>query len=357
MDVKLFSLCKEELPEAQTGKKNILECVRGFFPDCEDFVPFASQKRMLLAVSQSLHAADIVVVAVQGNMYNATKRLLSAALDLKNAKSSEVTKKLQPLLEAGKIKQNIFDANIRFPSGAKIMPTESGLHCGFTLTSGGQHIIYLPIEAPRVDEVVFGSLYDFLSDICEEDRYDIAFEKRHAGIMRRTADRFDSENIKAAFSGEAITNHISKYLQNIAEKNCFIADETKNYIGLTKQELIDAARELREEKFTQLGIVLADISVDENNERFIDAAIADESGTCTLKIYAEEDEDDDVFVTNCIDKILLMLYDSEKLSADTDNRNTVTKADKQLKHHLCKVTAGAIGATTIISIIIALIMK
>ena len=88
MDVKLFSLCKQDLPEAQTGKAMILECVKSFFPECEDFTAFASQKRMLLAVSQSLRAADVVIVAVQGNMYNATKRRLTAALDMKTAKKA-----------------------------------------------------------------------------------------------------------------------------------------------------------------------------------------------------------------------------------------------------------------------------
>ena len=205
MDVKLFSLCKQELSETQEGKKYILECVKSFFPDCEGFSAFTSQKRMLLAISQSLRAADVVIIAVQGNMYNATKRLLSAALDLKTAKSDEVANELKPLLETSKIKQNVFDNNICFPSGAEIMPTESYLNCGFALSSGGQHIIYLPIEAPRSDEVVFGSLYDYLAEICEENRNDFAFGRRHAGIMRRTADSLDSEAVKVAFSGMAVT--------------------------------------------------------------------------------------------------------------------------------------------------------
>ncbi|MBQ8576117.1 MAG: hypothetical protein IJ447_08750 [Clostridia bacterium] len=357
MDVKLFSLCKQELSETQEGKKYILECVKSFFPDCEGFSAFTSQKRMLLAISQSLRAADVVIVAVQGNMYNATKRLLSAALDLKTAKSAEVANALKPLLETGKIKQNVFDVNIRFPAGAEILPTESFLNCGFALTSGGQHIIYLPIDAPRADEVVFGSLYDYLADICEENRNEIAFGRRHASIIKRTAEKLDAETMKAAFSGEAITKHLEKFAHKKSADWCFVIDEAKQYSSLKKEELIDTARKLRDDKFVQLGVVFADIAVDEENgERFIDVAIADESGTSTMRVFAEEGESDEKFTADCIDKVLLTLYNFDKLSA-VKEEDVVTKGDKALRKYLFKIAAGAVGASAVVSIIIALIMK
>ena len=68
MDIKLFSLCNQEAPEAEEGKKAILDCVKCFFPECGGFSHFTSQKRMLVAISQSLLAADIVLVAVQSTM-------------------------------------------------------------------------------------------------------------------------------------------------------------------------------------------------------------------------------------------------------------------------------------------------
>lgn len=358
MEVKLFSLCKQEVPETEAGKKNIFECVKNFFPDCEGFSAFTSQKRMLLAISQSLRAADIVIVAVQNNMYNATKRLLSAALDLKIVRNTEATTALNPLLETGKIKQNVFDANVRFPAGAEILPTESFLNCGFALASGGQHIIYLPIEAPRADEVVYGSLYDYLAIICKDEKIAVSFNGRHKKVILRLAEKLDADSVKITFSGEILTNHIAKYLQGLTAKACFILDEAKSYKDLTKEEFIEKARDLREENYSQLGVVITDISYDEESaERYVEVAVADENGTVTMKISAEKDESDEEFISACIDKLMLTLYHYEKLSDTYDEANLVTNADKSLRNNLFKIASGVIGASAIISLIIALIMK
>ncbi len=354
MDVKLFSLCKQEVAESEAGKKCIFQCVKSFFPDCEGFAAFTSQKRMLLAISQSLRAADIVVVAVQSNMYNATKRLLSAALDLKSKKYSEVVAELNPLLEQGKIKQTTFDANIRFPVGAEILPTDSKLNCGFALTSGGQHIIYLPIEAPKAQEVVLGSLYDYFAEISDDEMTEKSFDVRHSAIIKRTADKLNSEYVKVAVAGSQAVK-IIEYYSPTAEKSCFIFDENTSFSPY--DHLINKTRALRDDFHSQLSVLVSDISRDENSERFIDAAIADESGTSTLRMTAEKDETDEAFIANCIDKIMLLLYDYQSLSNCVNEADITTKSDKALRRNLFKITSGAIGATAIISIIIALVMK
>ncbi|MBR3836365.1 MAG: hypothetical protein IKJ69_06250 [Clostridia bacterium] len=356
MDVKLFSLYKQETPEIEAGKQAILDCAKSFFPDCEKFNTFASQKRMLLAVSQSLRAADVVIVAVQGNMYNATKKLLTAALDLKTTRKADVAKALRPLLEKGKIKQNIFETNIRFPQGAEIMPTENYLHCGFTLTAGGQHIIYLPIENPRADEVVLGSLYDFLADICEED-CSAALALRHTRLIEKAADKLSGASFKAAFSGDRITKHIKAFSSDKNTASCFICDENeKSYSYLTDDEIIKVARSLRDDNYADFGVIVSDVVENENSERCIAVAIADENGTSTLKIFAENDETTEHFVAACADKVMLTLSNFEKLSA-SGSEETATKADKKLRNNLFKITSGVVGASAIISLIIALIMK
>ena len=108
MDIKLFSLCNQDSQEAEKGKEFILKCVKDFFPECNGFAEFTSQKRMLVAISQSLLAADIVLVAVQSAMYNATKRMLCAALDTKTAENGEVSAVLSSRPDAKKMKQNFF---------------------------------------------------------------------------------------------------------------------------------------------------------------------------------------------------------------------------------------------------------
>ena len=158
MDIKLFSLCNQASAEAEDGQNHILQCVKDFFPECNGFSEFTSQKRMLVAISQSLLAADIVLVAVKSTMYNTTKKLLCAALDMKPVTNGEVASALKNRLDSKKIKENVYNANISYPESATILPTDDYINCGFALTSGGQHIIYMPVEDVKAQEIVLSSL-------------------------------------------------------------------------------------------------------------------------------------------------------------------------------------------------------
>ena len=356
MDVKLFSLCKQESPEIQDGMKHILKCVKTFFPECDGFNNYTSQKRMLLAVSQSLHAADIVVVAVQSNMYNATKRLLAGALDIKIAKSRAVSNALTASLETGKIKQSVYDSNIRFPHGAVIMPTDSYINCGFVLSSGSQHIVYLPLEAPKADEVVYGSMFDLLSEICEEDSEE-AFGKRHRYIIERTLEKLNKDYVTVAFAGNDAAHNIKYLSDGLSAKDCLSFSDAEIFEHYSSSDIIDTARHIMDEQKVQLGIAFSPVRTDEESKRFITVAIADENGTTTFDFSAETDETDDELTLNCIDKTMLLLYSHEKLTDNSDPADIETKSDKILRTALFKAASIAVGASAIISILIALIAK
>lgn len=356
MDVKLFSLCKQDSAEAQAGMNHIRRCVKAFFSDCEDFNNFTSQKRILLAVAQSLRAADIVVIAVQSNMYNATKKLLASAVDLKIAKNRTVSAALSTALETGKIKQNIFDSNIRFPHGSVIMPTDDYINCGFALSAGGQHIVYLPVEAPRADEVVYGSLFDFFRMICEEDAED-AFSKRHRYIIKRTAEKLTDDSVTVSFAGDDATETIRRLSEGLSATNCFSFANAYINDYSTSAEFIDTARKIINEQGTSLGIVFSPIKNNESNEHFISVAIADEKATTTFDFTAEADESDDDLLLNCIDKTMLMLYSHERLTNSSDPFDTETKSDKVLRKALFKAASIAVGASAIVSILVALIAR
>lgn len=354
MNIKLFSLEKQELPESEAGKKSILDCAKSFFPDCGGFTSFTSQKRMLLAVSQSLRAADVVIIAVQNNMYNATKRMLSSALGIKTAVNEEVAVALKPLLHSGKIKENIYDVNIRFPVGAEVMLTESALTCGFALSSGAQHIIYLPVEAPRADETVLGSLYDYFGKICDGINSRAA-EVRRRSIYNRFAEKVNDEKIRIAFAGTPAVGYISGYLPK-DNKGYIITDDKYDCSAEDDTTLINKARELLSIKNTQYSVIFGEKAVDaEAQDEFLPVAVADESGTSTIKLFREENESDDEFFSACFNKVLLMLCSLNQL-CNSDGEDCDTKADRLLRKSLIRLTCAVLGGASAISLIIALIM-
>lgn len=359
MDIKLFSLCKQEPGEITAEQKNILDCVKNFFPDSKGFAHFTSQKRMLVAVSQSLRAADIVLIAVQHSMYNATKRLLSAALDLKLEPNAEIKDKLSLLLNNGKIKQAAFDANSVFPSGAEVFPTSVGLTAGFAITSGGQHIIYMPIEGEIVPEIVFGSLYDYFAAISDPYVASSAIQQRHSLIAERTIKKLSEKYVRVAVTKENCGSLIQTFAPDKrAFKNCFVIDDKlENRADQNiKSYYIDAARKIREDHHAQFGAAISN-TFSESNEVFAYITIADESGTNVIKIFAEDGETPTELIKVCIDKLMLMLYDYNKLAFSSAGSVTEEASDKKLRKLLASIAGAAIGASAIIGTVIALILN
>lgn len=355
MDIKLFSLCKAESPQIVAGQKHILKCVRNFFTETENFNIFTSQKRMLLAASQSLRAADIVIIAVQNNMYNATKRLLAQALDFKMMKNNSVYKVLNPIYEAGKIPQSALMANVAFPQGAKILPTEDMFNCGFVLSAGAQHIIFLPLEAPRADEVVYGSLYDFLASICEENVALKGMSARHRAIIKRTADKLDTDAVKISFAPSQAASIIEGIAAGISSRHCFTFNHSTIYNESTPENLVDKARQFKNDQFASYGVVFSDIIFIGESERQMKVAIADEAGTNTYTFIALDEETNDDFIFNCVDKIMLLLYNHEQFEDNYDSADKPTQSDKNLHKFLYLVAGGAVGISAVIGIIISLI--
>lgn len=357
MDIKLFSLCKQEVSESENGKRCIYECVSNFFDDCERFAAFSSQRRMLLAVSQSLLAADVVIIAVQSNMYHATKKMLCTALDIKLEQSIPISEKLIPKLEKGTINRNTYEANVMFPKDAEIFPTDNGINCGFAITSGGQHIIYMPIENPKAEEVVFGSLYDYIAELSEDGVTDSAMEFRHREIIERTAGKFNDNMVKVAFGSENYKDFIKSRISGHKLNAGFVTDDETGepYDEDVNAFYIDTARMLREKHFAQYGVFFSDIISDENEGRYITAVIADESGTDTVRIYAEDGEADDELFGAAVDKIMLMLYDYNELVNASDESIISDVADRKLRNSIAKLIAAVVGASAIIGLITSVI--
>lgn len=358
MDIKLFSLCKQEVPESEKGKRCIYTCVKSLFPESEGFNAYSSQKRMLLAISQSLRAADIVVVAVQNSLYHATKKLLCGALDIELEDNDAVAEKLIGRLGSGEINQATFDANIMFPTDAEIMPTDSGLNSGFAITSGGQHIVYLPIDAPWTEETVYGSLYDYLAPLSDIDVAN-AFKMRHKGIVERTLDKFSEQAIKAAVYSDLRSDYIISYVDENKLKNTLVFDS--QFPERENQELDDycvyTARDLKDRHNANYGIVFSKPCVDEAGESFIAVAVADENGTNVIRIYAEHNESDEDLFAVAVDKIMLMLYNyNEVINIGTDE-TSLSEADKRMKKAAVILTAVTVGASAIIGVICSLLIN
>lgn len=357
MDIKLFSLCNQEAPEAEEGKKAILDCVKCFFPECGGFSHFTSQKRMLVAISQSLLAADIVLVAVQSTMYNATKRLLCSALDMKTTENGEVASALKNRLDSNKIKPNIYKANVTYPDTALVLPTGDYINCGFALTSGGQHIIYMPVEADKAEEVVFGSLYDYFAELSEPYIVTNAMKNRHVALIKRAVRKLSDNSVKVAVAGNDASDYLTSYLSK-KDSSAFSVDISYELPESddAKEIAISAARAVRENSHTDFGAYIS-APLNNGDKLSIYLAIANAEGTKTYRIDSEGEEGAKELSKAATDKLLMLLCDYERIGNTEEESAAEKKADNSLRGILGIAASAAVLAASIAGFITALIMR
>lgn len=353
MEIKLFSLCDSESASAQSGKKCICNCVRSLFPTCGEFDDFSSQKRMLVAVSQSLQAADVVIIAVQGNMYNTTKRMLLGALGTDMQTNERVVK----ALATRKMKESNFNANTTFPVSSELLPTSSYIHCGFAVASGGQRLIYLPVDAPKAHEVVYGSLFDYLAEFAEPERIKIAMDYRHKAILSRTIGKLVHDSTKVAFAN---TKSVEYILSNIKNKekfdSCIVIDDATG-IQVTDGSPDALARRAMEKNKTNLGIMISDIRTDDDNQRYIHIAFSNAAGTKLVKVFAEDGETDKEFTATCVDKLLLTLYNYDVNTGSEQAQLLNSPKTKAKQKKLALTVSIPVAVSALAAAIIALILK
>lgn len=355
MDIKLFSLCNEESPIADKGKQYILDCVKNFTDECDGFAHFTSQKRMLVSVSQSLLSAEVIIIAVQGTMYNATKKLLCQALDVKSEENLLVMEQLTPMLNAGKIKPSAYKSNVLFPPFSEILPTKDYINCGFAISSGNQHIIYMPVDSTKADDVVFGSLYDYLAEICDDDTA-LCFEHRTESIILRTAKRLVEKSISVAIADYNIGHIISPIFEKNNISSLSIVQNLNDYSQPDQKEFVTvASRAVRNN--SDFGAAVSSVVTDEENNRFAFVAVADEQNTKLLKIYAENNESDDELIRICVDRMMLLLYNYSEADNETEESASDIKKDEKLRAVIGITVAGLTLAASVTGFILALILK
>lgn len=359
MDIKLFSLCNQESEEAERGKQYILNCVKDFFPECNMFSEFTSQKRMLVAISKSLLAADIVLVAVQSTMYNTTKNMLCAALDAKTVENPEIAAKLKNRLDSKKIKPNTYISNTTYPDGATILPTDDYINCGFALTSGGQHIIYMPVESEKAQQIVLGSIYDYFAELCDPKVVSTAMKNRHKALITRAVSKLNNGSAKVAIAGNDASEYLTGFLSK-KDSSVFTVDISYDLPESEdmKSYAISVARTVRDTRHTELGVFISDpIVTPESETASAYIAIANEDGTKTYKLSVENDEDVKDLTKICVDKLLMILCDYERIGNEEEESEAEKQADNSLKGILGIIASAAVLAASIAGFITALIMR
>lgn len=361
MDIKLISLTKNEPAQFASAKKIISDCANAFNSEAEKFKNFSSPKRALLAISQALRSADVVIAAVQTSGFNSVKKMLFSALELETQQNDEIYAQLLPLCEKGKITKSALINHSTFPVGSEIFATDDFLHCGFCISAGAQSIIFLPLDNIKTAQTVFGSVFDYLADIAGNDDKDELLKFRRFCLAQRAVTALKGSGKTLTFAPLGGTR-LFKETAALADPDGAVikigeAPENRQSSQPIKQYITEVAQKCREESSSDYALAISSaFASNSDNSVFIIIAVADKDETSLVKLYAKNGEDPKEFSEYAVQKALEAAGNavySKVLTASQANSN---KADRALRQKISTVAAFAVGGSAAICAILALIL-
>lgn len=350
MDVKLFTLTDEKADKEKllSTKRNIYKCVSAYFPGTDKFKNFMSQKRMLLAISQELRSCDMVIVAVQPNMYHKTKELLCKAIGSTLVQDSDLAEILKPLSDAQKISEKTYINNISYPKGSEVFPSKSFFYSGFSIKSFNQYIIFLPLYEYG-DEIVVGNLYDYFSGMVDKYIKDDALKTQRKSVVSSAEAKLLKAQIRIAVSPINAFQPISDAKSINQEKKqhiIFSEQSEKREQGCTIRNYIyNCAVDARISTNSELGAAISKPFINKSdNSVFLYIALADEKATKLIKMYSKSNETANDLTNSAIIKLFDMVCDyidstysnenniNDNQSEENDsNQNSATPNNKKKK--------------------------
>lgn len=359
MNIKLFSLVKGDASVFAGSKKLISDCANAFSQESVKFSNFASPKRMFLAVSQALRSADCVVIAVQNQSYNSIKKMLFSALEIKTQQKEEVYVNLLPLAEKGKITNTALLNNSVFPVKAQIFPTDNFMSCGFSITSGSQSIIMLPLDSVKTAEIVFGSLYSYLSELAGVEESPDLYKLKRLRLAERLFTSLSKSKSTLAFAALNGVNLIEECTNMVDTENKtfkFVYDiESRASSQPVKDYIAACAQKTRIEAKCDYAVAVSSAFSGNDDSIFIYCAVADKNETTVTKIFADSEESAKDLVNIGVEYALKIAGNSV-ISKYEELHSKAAKAGNKLRRNITTITAFAIGGSAAICAILALLL-
>ncbi len=361
MNIKLFSLAKGEPALFANDKKLISDCANIFTSEQVKFSNFVSPKRMFLAVSQALRSADCIIIGVQSQLYNSIKKTLCSALEIETEQKEYIYSELVTLFEKGRISDAALINNSTFPVKANIFATNDMLCCGYAISSGSQSIVVLPLDSIRTSDVVFGSLYKYLSQEAQIEQAAELAKIRRFRATERLVSLLNKSKTSLAVANLNGVDLIRESVDFVSENNTafrFGNDiETRSPMQPVKDYMALSAQNTRVETKSDYAIGVSSVFAESNNEdnMFIYIAVADKNETVVTKIFATDEENSDELICVGVQNAIQLAGNHivEKMNALNSKS---AKASKKLRQNLITAIAFAIGGSTALCAILALLL-
>lgn len=302
--------------------QRICGAVQAFSEADADFACFPTLKAMLPEFAALLKSEECIVLAIDKAKYNAVRAKLCAALALPTVQNEEIYNCLSEktgLSHEDKLK------NAAVPENAVCFFSEDGMYPGFAVQKGTQTMIFLPLDAERLDRILNAGLLPYLMKNAPQteetpvETEDISsgnpledFENGDASetdVMHHTVFVLRENDAKVAVSGTPYAEEIKKLGKNVPDFESFFLFtphvEDKGDYNLTDYAAL-TAKAAKELSGAQLGASISEIGTGEGGD-YICITVADDKTAVVRKLYREEDETTDAFIADAAEELVELI--------------------------------------------------
>ncbi|MCQ2479252.1 MAG: hypothetical protein MJ120_01330 [Clostridia bacterium] len=361
MEIKLFSFIKGEEIEFADCKDAIVDCVTLFTSKEEEFYNFSSPKKMLIAGAQALKKADAIIFAVPLASYNSMKKTICSVFEMETESNEEIYENLLPAFKEKKITKTAFENNCLFPKEADIFPVSDFRCCGFAITEGTQSIILLPLDDEKTNEIVYGSLYNFIGEMAGFDNMADISMLKCAVLATKLSASLRKGKSRLAFTdlGGIPLIEESLYHADRENKTMFVADKPEPRLpSQTIQDyIITTAQKTRlDTKADYACAVSSAFASNTDDSTFIYAAVADENDTAVKKLYLNDGEDPKSLYQSAVEEVFLSALNKVKKGVEKKRKDN-RKVDKFFRQKMAFITAAAVAGAVGLCAILAMVIQ
>jgi hypothetical protein len=307
--LSLISLVKDDSAFVSQTQNRIAGIVAEHCHEVANFESFTGTKELLKGLSASFSHSKIVVVCAQSSHYLRFKNILFQALSLETEVSDLI---VSTIAEHTSKESDITEtSHALVPKGSSIFLSDDGLFSGFSVESGKQHLIVLPLDSDRIEGIIGNGFTDFLKVLMPADKKvdDVTTENN---AVTKVLDKLVSNNLCFAIAANKTSAFIKTKLSATgAWENSFKfleCDEEKKFTS-QKELIAGLAHQAQIKSGCTAGIAISNVFTSDKEEGrlFVLVTVADNVRARVAKVYAKPEENAHQLVFAAVEALFIMV--------------------------------------------------
>ena len=354
MNIKIFLLKNDSNSYARRLEPQLAHLFAAYLPAEGGVQEFPSFRDAADAVSQAFKDAHAILFFASPELFADTKRLLTSSIGLQLRCDGALLERANAAMQTAEAEDSEFAlAHAYVPENARAIGCEDGLYTGFSVSSGNQTAMLLPLERGRTDVLLAGSVIPMLNS-AYMIRADIGSLNRYNA--ERLLNVCEENDLRIAVAGTNTAEFFKEYIssaEGLADRVSFAAKAEKRGEMSPADYVVNLSITAAEFFGTPYGVAISNAfysGSDPSGEKIIYLAITNEYETALREVRSVPGEDIPSLLSRCCGDLCTFISDIAGTDAE---KRTVSQTNEKSLVSQYKRVIGVVAAVVLILAVFA----